>query len=650
MGATPGGAAGARRASAGQGRVNRAKAGRPQAPRPIARHSAAQSLAAQSLAAQSRARQPRLMPAPASRRCPKSRLVAAWLLLVLAIAGLSVKLFYLQIIQGDALTQQAESQRKVSVMPLISRRPIVDRQNRVVATDRQVYTLYAHPQLFSDPSPDYLGEVAAKLAPLLKQDAGQLQERLSTAASGIHLQEGLTQETANQIRRLYLDGLELTSKRERFYPHAGVLAHTTGYVDSDGQGQVGVEQSYQDQLARPFEPAELIRGGNGGVVSSGVPTELLRHDDLSLKLTLDSRLQQVAHRALQEQVEAFSAAKGTVLVMDVHSGALRVMATMPVYDPNQYYNSDIDQLKNWVLSDLYEPGSTFKPINVAIALESGHLQPEDVVNDEGRIAVDDWPIQNFDYQTVGSRGALSVSEVLQYSSNVGMVNIMRRLSRGDYYTWLERLGLQKETGIDLPFESASLLKSREQFTLSPVESATAAFGQGLSLSPIHLLQLHAALANGGTLVTPHVVEGLVDSSDTSHWRPERPGAQRVFSPRTSRLVMGMMEDVMTKGTGQSAQIANYRLAGKTGTAQKASVSGGYSESRVTSFVGVLPANMPKYVVLALVDEPQGEDAYGGTVAAPAAKTVMEALIVMEGLPRQAPAQPESASPEQTQLE
>ncbi|MGF1536630.1 MAG: peptidoglycan D,D-transpeptidase FtsI family protein [Elainellaceae cyanobacterium] len=557
----------------------------------------------------------------------------AWSLLVLAIAGLSTRLFYLQIIQASALKQRAENQRKVAVMPLISRRPVVDHRDRVIAIDRRVYTLYAHPRLFAHASPEYISEVANQLAPLLKQDAEGIRARLSAADSGIRLQEGLTEETARQIRQLYLDGLELTSQRERFYPHAGALAHATGYVDSDGQGQIGVEQSYQGQLAQPFEPAELIQGGNGAVVSSEVPAELLHRDNLSLKLTLDSRLQQVAYQALQAQVEDFGAAKGAVLVMDVHSGALRAMATTPVYDPNQFYNADIEQLKNWVLSDLYEPGSTFKPINVAIALESGYLQPDDVINDEGHIFIGEWPIQNFDYETVGSRGALTVSEVLQYSSNVGMVNIMKRLPREDYYTWLERLGLPEETGIDLPFESASLLKPREQFTRSAVEAATTAFGQGFSLSPIHLLRLHGAVANGGSLVTPHVVEGLVDDQRVLRWSPERPDTRRVFSPQTSRTVMSMMEDVVAKGTGQSAQIADYQIAGKTGTAQKASGAGGYSASRVTSFVSVLPADEPRYVILTLVDEPQGENAYGSTVAVPVAKKVMEALIVMEGIPR-----------------
>jgi len=554
--------------------------------------------------------------------------------MVVAIAGLGVRLFYLQIVQGDALQQRAEGQRRVPITPLSSRRPVVDRQDRIIAIDRQVFTLYAHPHLFADASSEHLNAVADKLAPLLDQDVARIRTLISGAESGIKLGEGLPRETASQVRQLYLDGLELVPHRERFYPHTGALAHVVGYVNSDGDGQVGIEESYQEQLVQPFEPADIIQGGDGAVVSSAVSMAQLQRDDVKLRLTVDSRLQHIASQALQRQVETYSATKGAVLVMDAQSGALLVMATTPVYDPNQFYTANPEQLKNWVITDLYEPGSTFKPINVAIALESGQLSPGDRVHDEGRITVDEWPIENSDYDVAGGRGDLSISEVLQYSSNVGMVRIMQRLSREDYYGWLERLGIPQGTGVDLPLEATSLMKSREQFLGSAVESATAAFGQGLSLSPVHLLQLHGAIANGGTLVTPHIAEGLVDSRNVTQWQPQRPQPRRVFSAETSQAVLAMMEDVVMTGTGKPAQISNYRISGKTGTAQKASSFGGYSDSRVTSFISVLPADNPRYVILTLVDEPQGGDAYGSTVAAPVAKEVMEALIVMEALPQQ----------------
>ena len=555
----------------------------------------------------------------------------------MAIAGLGARLFHLQIIQANTLQQWAEGQRRVPVTPLSSRRPIVDRYDRVVAIDRQVYTLYAHPHLLPDASPEALNTLADKLAPLLDQEAGALRVKLGSADSGIKLAESLSRENANQIRQFYLDGLDLAPQPKRFYPHAGAMASVLGYVNDDGEGHAGVEQSYQDRLVQPFEAAEVMQGGNGAVVSGDVPMALLRRDELQMRLTIDSRLQHIATQALQAQVEKYSAAKGTVLVMDAHSGALRVMATTPTYDPNRFYAADLEQLKNWVLTDLYEPGSTFKPINIAIALEAGYLNPNDRVYDEGRIVIGEWPIENSDYDVAGSRGDISVSEVLQYSSNVGMVRIMQRLERSEYYQWLEKLGLPDSTGVDLPLEATSILKSREQFTGSTVEAATTAFGQGFSLSPMHMVQLHGAIANGGKLVTPYVTEGLIDSRGIPQWQPERPAARQIFSAATSQAVLAMMEDVVELGTGKPAQIDSYRIGGKTGTAQKASAAGGYSDSRVTSFVSMLPANNPRYVVLVMVDEPQGSDAYGSTVAAPVAKQVMEALVVMEEMPKQAAA-------------
>lgn len=218
-----------------------------------------------------------------------------------------------------------------------------------------------------------------------------------------------------------------------------------------------------------------------------------------------------------------------------------------------------------------------------------------------------------------------------------MVKIIQKLNASTYYGWLERIGLGQRLETDLPSAVASQLKPQEEFINSPIEPATTSFGQGFSITPLQLVQMHGALANGGKLVTPHVVKGLIDSKKQIHDSLNLPKPRQIFSPVTAQTVVEMMEIVVANGTGKAAKIPGYRIAGKTGTAQKASKSGGYrSDARITSFVSILPVELPRYVVLALVDEPKGAHAYGGTVAAPIVKSVMEALISLEKI---APSQP-----------
>jgi cell division protein FtsI (penicillin-binding protein 3) len=315
---------------------------------------------------------------------------------------------------------------------------------------------------------------------------------------------------------------------------------------------------------------------------------------------------------------------------------MRAFAVEPTFDPNRYFDAELSWLKNWAVTDFYEPGSTFKPINIAIALEVGAVTPNDVVYDEGQIQIGEWVIQNSDYETSGRIGELTITDVLKYSSNVGMVHIMDQMPAADFYQWLEKLELDRPSGIRLPAENAPELKDRDQFVNSWVDAATASFGQGLVVTPLKLLQLQAAIANGGYLVTPTVIQGMVDEQGNVQWQPSRSTPQRVFSQTTADSVLKMMEAVVQDGTGEPAQIPGYRIAGKTGTAQKVTDTGVYGSGRITSFVGIVPVEAPQYVVLAVIDEPAGDDAYGSTVAAPLVKTVMESLVVLEGIPPSSP--------------
>ncbi len=586
-----------------------------------------------------------------SNNQPILRLFLVWGILVLGTLGLAFRLYYLQIVNpiikyeqapdGKRLTQIATDQQTTRLDFYIPRRQIVDRQQNVLATDRITYTLYVHPYLFKRNSqPVAATEIADKLAEILGNKTSE--ELLNIFAKqdwGIRLAEDLPESAKEKIAALQIDGLDLKQNYTRFYPHKEMAAEVTGYVnlDSSRTPQAGVEYTQNQLLERKpiswkmkrsfdrekavFHPGDLDRS-----------QKLFNFDDLRLQLTIDLRLQQIARNALKQQMEQYKAKRGTVIVMDVRDGAIAALVSEPTYDPNQYYKYGIELFKNWAITDLYEPGSTFKPINVAIALDAGVISPQDTFDDPGEIQIKDALVRNHDFEKQGGRGKLSIPEILKYSSNVGMIKIMRRMNPLDYYRNLQKLGVEDEVEFDIPGYTPGRLKNEVEFTVREIEPATTAFGQGFSLTPLKLIQLHAALANKGKLITPHVVRGLSDYKGYLHYfQPSN--SKQIFSPKTATTVLSMMEQVVEDGSGYATKIPGYRIAGKTGTSQKAINQGGYDETaKITSFVGLFPVEAPRYAVLAVVDEPHGEFTFGSTVAAPIVGSVIQGIINIEGIP------------------
>jgi cell division protein FtsI (penicillin-binding protein 3) len=580
------------------------------------------------------------------------RLLLVWGVLVLATLALAGKLYYLQIIdpvivykqapQGKRLKEIAADQQYTKIRFYKPRRQIVDRQQNVLATDRISYELYAHPYLFKrnaqTVSPQ---EVAEQLAEILETETPEkFLQMFSQRDRGIRIASNLPESVKQKITRLRIDGLDLVQNYGRFYPYQEMVAEVTGYVNRDKKPlpQAGIEFTQQKLLERPELSWSLKRSfiKDKAIFYPGEfnqSNRLLKFDDLRLQSTIDLRLQQAARQALQAQMEHYQAKRGAVIVMDVRDGSIAALVNEPTYDPNRYFEyKNFELFKNWAITDLYEPGSTFKPINVAIALDAGVINPSDRFNDTGKIEVGGWPIRNHDFATEGARGILNIAQILQHSSNVGMIKIIERLDRKDYYHRLQQLGIQEKLEFEIPGYTVGQLKDEVEFVVKPIEAATASFGQGFSLTALKLIQLHGAIANGGKLVTPHVVRGLVDFQGNLHWQPSLL-TKKVFSPETSRSVLEMMETVVEKGSGQTSKIPGYRIAGKTGTAQKANNLGGYDENaKITSFVGIFPVESPRYAVLAVVDEPQGQYTFGSTVAAPIVKSVIEGIIAIEGIP------------------
>ncbi|MCP9830225.1 penicillin-binding protein 2 [Synechococcus sp. HJ21-Hayes] len=571
---------------------------------------------------------------------PSGRLWMVFGLLAAGLAGLAVRLAWVQVVQGNELLSRARAIQTQTTTPIGKRRTIVDRQGRLVALDEERFTLWAHPRYFAFPGDD-IGklrsplDVSRKLSAVLALPMAHLVKTMEGRKSGVKVATDLDPETAQRVRNLGISGLDLEPYPQRVYPQGGLFANVVGFLNLERAPQAGLEQSRDSDLKRHEASRSLRRGADGTPLPDGLKAGVLYGDDLRLQLTLDARLQQVAQLALSKQVKQWKAKRGVALVMDVRNGEMVALASTPTYDPNRFWNFKPGLFREWSVQDLYEPGSTFKPINLAIALQENAIDPAGKVNDTGQLTIGGWPIFNHDRK---GNGLIDFPTVLQVSSNVAMVQAMQRVKPAKFWQWLRTFGIDDIPDTDLPGAVAGELKSKDAFVTQPIEPATAAFGQGFSLTPLKLIQLHAMLANGGRLVSPHITRGLRSGDDLA--APPPASGVQLIRPEIAQTVLNWMETVVDKGSGKGTKIPGYRIGGKTGTAQKAENGVYIPGARITSFVAHLPIDAPRYVVLVVVDEPKGGNAYGSTVAVPVAKQIIEALLVIEKIP---PSKPVTAS-------
>ncbi|MEN9541427.1 MAG: hypothetical protein RLZZ459_1518 [Cyanobacteriota bacterium] len=561
---------------------------------------------------------------------PPARLWVVFAVLAAGLSGLALRLAWVQVIQGPDLLQRARAVQTQTIAPIGTRRTIVDRQGRLVALDEERFTVWAHPRFFAFPGDDAGRlrtplEVARRLSTLLALPMADLVRAMEGRESGVKLATDLDPETAHAIKALGISGLDIEAYPQRVYPQRNLFANVVGFLNLERVAQAGLEQSRDTDLRRQEGARSLRRGADGTPI--GLQRGALYGDDLRLQLTLDARLQQVAQLALSKQVKQWRAKRGVAIVMDVRNGELVALASTPTYDPNTFWNYKPGLFREWSVQDLYEPGSTFKPINLAIALQENAIDPSGKVLDNGQLNIGGWPIFNHDRK---GNGLIDFPTVLQVSSNVAMVQAMRRVKPEKFWNWLHTLGIDSTPDTDLPGAQAGQLKSLEDFRTQPIEPATAAFGQGFNLTPLKLVQLHAMLANGGRLVSPHITRGLRSGEDLAP-PPPASGVQ-LLKPEIAQTVLNWMETVVEKGSGKGVAIPGYRIGGKTGTAQKAENGVYIPGARICSFVAHLPINDPRFVVLVVVDEPQGGNAYGSTVAVPVARQIIEALLVIEKIP------------------
>lgn len=533
------------------------------------------------------------------------RILAVFLTLLLGLGGIAVKLFTIQIQHGRRFTEQAARQYK-RLVPLVSRRgTIFDRAGRELAVSLRVSSVFAQPAAIANPR-----ETARTLAPILHQPARELQARLSTDKPFVWLQRQLEPHQAEAIGDLGLKGIGLVPESRRYYPRQDLASHVLGSVGLDDRGLEGVEHLYDELLGGKPQFVVAQQDALGRLVFRQEEPEP-KIPIFDVFLTIDEVLQYIAERELARAVERCGAKAGTALILDPATGEILALANQPTFDPNHYKAASSAAKRNRAATDYLEPGSIFKVILAAGAIEEGVVSPTDLLYGEnGSIEVSGTTIRDH-----GRYGWLTVRQVLAQSSNVGAIKLGQKLGKSLYYHYMSAFGFGNLTGVDLPGETPGLIRRPKGW--SALSLPVLSLGQEVSVTAVQFAAAFAAVANGGSLMRPHVVRSLRTQDGTVVRNVEPAVVRRVISESTARTLLEMLTSVVEEGTGKDAAVPGYRVSGKTGTAQKVDpATGRYSHRKVVaSFVGAIPADAPRLVILVMIDEPETLR-WGGSIAAP----------------------------------
>lgn len=524
----------------------------------------------------------------------------------------SSRAFYLQVVKKDSLVKLAERQHQKTVALTPGRGTIYDRNNTPLAVSVEMDSCYAEPRNI-----DNISEAVEKLAPLVGLPVESLRKKLTGSKGFVWLVRRITPELAQKIKALDIDGIGFVKETKRFYPNSEMAGHVIGFTGMDPEGLEGIELKYDATIlgSTGYLVTERDALGRDIALKGNVVKKASKGQNVTL--TLDKNIQYIAEKELAAAIESSRAKAGFALVMEPRSGRILAMANYPSFNPNSYAKYSPGMLRNKVITDNFEPGSTFKVFTIASALEEKVINANDGFNCEGG----SYSIGGRTIHDTHRYGRLSVGEVLKYSSNIGAAKIGSRLGQERLYRNLRNFGFGERSGIDLPGEVGGYLRDRSQWFA--VDLATISFGQGVSATAMQLGTALSAVANGGLLMKPYMVERISDENGNILQQFSPQVRRRVISEQTARTVANMMEGVTTAGgTGMSAAVEGFRVAGKTGTAQKVDpITRGYShDKRIASFGGFVPIDDPKLTILVVIDEPKTSP-YGGVVAAPAFKAI-----------------------------
>jgi cell division protein FtsI (penicillin-binding protein 3) len=541
--------------------------------------------------------------------------LAALLAAFLVLAGRSL---YLQSINTGFLQGKGEARYSRVLDVPATRGRVLDRNGEALAISTPVKSVWAIPEDVSA-TPAQLKALAA----LLVLEPRELGRKLSEADRDfVYLKRQIAPETAARVAELGIPGIHQQSEFRRYYPGGQTMAHVIGFTGVDDVGQEGIELAQQAVLGGVAGSRRVIKDRLGRIVED-VESIRAAQDGRDLTLALDSKIQNLAFGALKTAVEAHKAKAGAIVVLDVRTGEILALANLPTYNPNNRARLTGAQLRNRVMTDTFEPGSTLKPFTIGLAIETGKITPRTVI----QTAPGSLTIGSYTIHDAHPGGAMTVTQVIQKSSNVGAAKIALALPREEMHDLFKRVGFGAAPRLGFPGEAVG--KVREAKTWRPVEQATMAYGHGISVSLIQLARAYTVFARDGELAPLSLLKTGVPAAGT-----------RVFSPEVAREMRAMLEAaVQPGGTAPRARIVGWRVGGKTGTAHKQE-NGGYAAHKyIASFVGIAPLSEPRLVIAVMLDEPSDGQYYGGQVAAPVFSQVMQGALRLLGAPYDAPLTP-----------
>lgn len=543
---------------------------------------------------------------------------SALLCVIVVVAG---RIGWIQFIDGKNMASKTATQLRESKALYSPRGTIYDRNGRELAISSMTKSLYVNPSEVKDAD-----QIAEKLAILLEMKPEDIKNKLTAGGQFIWIKRMLEPAVSDQIVALIkqhdLKGLGFVEESKRYYPNDTLAAQVLGFVGTDDIGLDGLEMAL-DKIIKGNLLKQLIDTDSRGIpIFKSIFTFSPNKQGKNVYLTLDSGIQFIVEQSLDKAIKDTGAKGAAVIVMDPHTGEILAMANRPTYNPNQFYKYSDNEWKNRAVAYNYEPGSTFKSIVAAAALQEGKAYPEEVFVDKGYVEVSGRRIQNWSGDAYGN---VTFTDIIKESINTGFVQIGMRLGAYKMTEYAKAFGFGKATGIELPGEEEGLLFEPKDMRDSDI--ATMAIGQSIAVTPLQLVRAVGAIANGGVLLKPHIIKAIrdVDGSLDREVPPEP--LRQVISPESASTLAGMMEKVVSEGGGMKAAVKGYHFAGKTGTAEKLKDSGsGYSAGRyIASFVGFGPVEDPEVVILVVLDDPNGVY-YGGQIAAPVAGDILGKIM------------------------